>query len=594
MDLHIRLSKQDSIERPDPLYIVLSTQARFTKRYSELLTAAGEGKGLSQVCTYSPTNEFPTDGNTVGPSEEDITVDENSGVLEDQPANSIPAVITVQSAQNVETLSTASEPGVVSVEGKEQDTTETVPETQLGQETNQGGNDIEQPAVDMDNEEEEELLPADDEQYAEDSTSAHLENVTDKQPTTTTYPINTSARELSVEEVPNEVVTETQFAAKVVEPEAQQTGGSYQLPKETEDRGTESVVQETLGQDEFADEEASADEDYLDEAEVPAEEDIPAAATEEEQVGYVEESDEAVGGISELGDNIDETEEELKEYEEEDYKSHPETPNNDEITEDEQDPSREGGYTEESEEEQHESVPTHPHGEDAPSQHDDESFSSATVVEVQDANSPAEYEETSLSGTACTQSPHREDIDQHQQIQAHQLYEIEAHISDEFETVEVQEYRNDETYDGGEAYTYESGEWQDGQAGELFQQEYYTGEVDPEDYIDAQFGGDPRIGFVHGENTSNDPAGGRYDDSGDATNSEGFTYPDGDDAEGYEDYQEEIIDPHPAAHGTSPTGKRLREEEGDVFDSQGNVVILSHSLGISTDYKVDIKRNRSN
>ena len=62
MDVHLRLSKQDGLEFPQPLYAVLSSQARFTKRYSELLTAAGEGKGLSQVCTYSPTNEYHTAG----------------------------------------------------------------------------------------------------------------------------------------------------------------------------------------------------------------------------------------------------------------------------------------------------------------------------------------------------------------------------------------------------------------------------------------------------------------------------------------------------------------------------------------------------
>lgn len=58
IDLHLRLCTQDGIERPQPMYITLATQPRFTKRYSELLSAAGEGKGLSQVRTYSSVDEY--------------------------------------------------------------------------------------------------------------------------------------------------------------------------------------------------------------------------------------------------------------------------------------------------------------------------------------------------------------------------------------------------------------------------------------------------------------------------------------------------------------------------------------------------------
>ncbi|KAH0547840.1 hypothetical protein FGG08_000098 [Glutinoglossum americanum] len=47
--LYVRLSLQDGVDEPDPLYMTLTTKVRFSKRLNDISSAAAEGKGISQV-----------------------------------------------------------------------------------------------------------------------------------------------------------------------------------------------------------------------------------------------------------------------------------------------------------------------------------------------------------------------------------------------------------------------------------------------------------------------------------------------------------------------------------------------------------------
>ncbi|KAI5788950.1 hypothetical protein DFH27DRAFT_215839 [Peziza echinospora] len=171
IDLHLRLSKQDGVERPEPLYIILSTQPRFTKRYSELLTAAGEGKGLSQISTYSPTNDYTTavdaDGNAVHSPEDEFATAEEAAQGNSTSGFPTKNVDDIDQADHFSEAEPVQQP--VSVAGE------------AGNITSAENDNVPQPQVEVQNEavqqgeeeyveeEEEELLPAEDEpQYIGD------------------------------------------------------------------------------------------------------------------------------------------------------------------------------------------------------------------------------------------------------------------------------------------------------------------------------------------------------------------------------------------------------------------------------------------
>ncbi|MCJ1467694.1 hypothetical protein MMC07_006319 [Pseudocyphellaria aurata] len=57
VDLYVQLQKNDGFDNPAPLYLVLSTKAKFSRRFDYLLSAVTEGKGLSQLVVMDSAEE---------------------------------------------------------------------------------------------------------------------------------------------------------------------------------------------------------------------------------------------------------------------------------------------------------------------------------------------------------------------------------------------------------------------------------------------------------------------------------------------------------------------------------------------------------
>lgn len=53
VDLYVQLQKHDGVDNPAPLYLALSTKAKFSHRFDYLLSAVTEGKGLSELVMES-------------------------------------------------------------------------------------------------------------------------------------------------------------------------------------------------------------------------------------------------------------------------------------------------------------------------------------------------------------------------------------------------------------------------------------------------------------------------------------------------------------------------------------------------------------
>ncbi|KAJ9638239.1 hypothetical protein H2199_006926 [Coniosporium tulheliwenetii] len=75
LDVYVQLQKHDGVQEPDPLYITLTTKARFTTRLGALLQAATEGRGLLSL-------DIPHDANYQDPY---LDVDSSADNDEDQP-----------------------------------------------------------------------------------------------------------------------------------------------------------------------------------------------------------------------------------------------------------------------------------------------------------------------------------------------------------------------------------------------------------------------------------------------------------------------------------------------------------------------------
>ncbi|KAJ9664108.1 hypothetical protein H2201_005348 [Coniosporium apollinis] len=75
LDVYVQLQKHDGVQEPDPLYITLTTKTRFTTRLGALLQAATEGRGLLSL-------DIPHDANYQDPY---LDVDSSADNDEDQP-----------------------------------------------------------------------------------------------------------------------------------------------------------------------------------------------------------------------------------------------------------------------------------------------------------------------------------------------------------------------------------------------------------------------------------------------------------------------------------------------------------------------------
>ncbi|KAI9766983.1 MAG: hypothetical protein M1840_005941 [Geoglossum simile] len=64
VDLHVQLFHQDGVDEPDPLYMALTTKVRFSKRFNDIVCAAAEGRGISQLPFWHSEGQddgFPTE-----------------------------------------------------------------------------------------------------------------------------------------------------------------------------------------------------------------------------------------------------------------------------------------------------------------------------------------------------------------------------------------------------------------------------------------------------------------------------------------------------------------------------------------------------
>ena len=64
VDLYLRLCHNDGADEPEPLYLTLSTKLTIAAEVSDLLAAAEEGKGLSEIVSwdgYQEAGEFSPD-----------------------------------------------------------------------------------------------------------------------------------------------------------------------------------------------------------------------------------------------------------------------------------------------------------------------------------------------------------------------------------------------------------------------------------------------------------------------------------------------------------------------------------------------------
>lgn len=61
IDLYVQLQNHDGVDSPAPLYLVLSTKVKFSRRFDFLLSAVAEGKGLSQLLLLESAEEGAQD-----------------------------------------------------------------------------------------------------------------------------------------------------------------------------------------------------------------------------------------------------------------------------------------------------------------------------------------------------------------------------------------------------------------------------------------------------------------------------------------------------------------------------------------------------
>lgn len=608
MDLHIRLSKQDGTERPDPLYIVLSTQARFTKRYSELLTAAGEGKGLSQVCTYNPTNglsaandllqspegpalatkdKSPQDNNEPQENDPPVTASE---LDEDRNANARKAkeVSSSQQSQAEELATPSVGRGPVEIAVDDQEPVEVV--AQEYEETRQAPTEEESG-------DEEELLPAEEEeeQGNNNSISEHLqpkspqEEVAEKRldempPVKNIGPMACSANETSIEGVIK------------VGPETTQSEGEYELGKERnfdEEETGEQPEAEAKVEEEKELENLEAKGSFEEsrpyerksprvtgenpgQEESPTKVGVPSEGTPGDFTPEAEGQHQSVQDAPVIVDTVYNTRtqslatEELLDYEEEEQSSSPFS----EIPDEAGQTAEEGhGFIHDAndEEDAEHSPATASHGTEIAGHPDEDSFSSATVVGAGDAHSPMPHP-ISRSGTGGSQSPPEIDTEQHHI----EVYQYEEEASTDFNDAEQgEEVEGLGTYAAQGSYEYHEGPWGGDENGDFLQEEsYYTAVVDQEEYDLGQYEENPNIVLVHdgvaGEGSTRDHYGEDGEENVDYLDEEGYNdegaynvYP-----EDAEDAEEEVTEYDASLGAKSPIAKRHREEETDTLDAQ--------------------------
>lgn len=567
MNLYLRLSKQDVAERPDPLYVLLSTQPRFTKRYSELLTAAGEGKGLSQVRTYGSENDYTTiNDNTSCPllqntQQEDV---QNNNASSAESLAASMTEVPEPSSNNAKTTS--------SQQSSDQDPTS--PNEDGHPKVVEGAKDIEVTRNDHDSDQKligqtdaKEGAPTleNDEGVEEDgnvgvslinsvpdnsqrdhiTTEQQVEPCTDEKLTTT--------REDTVKRIDAEVAAEELVAESQ---RIQNTGKCYYV------KGViDSVTIETTA-DSHPSENSPGDEEV-------------GSFGEHEQGPHIGDKgvvgnnspkfkDTGNGGVHTAGIHTLAPTEVLQEYEEEDEAS-----SFSEI------PVGNGTAQQDS------VLDVNDTGDDVPTQFDDESFSSATIVGVSDAQSPCEYEASPGLDTTETKSP-QVDVEQHQ-IQVYQFDEN----SPDYDNTEEQKHLG---ADDLEPYEYEEAEnlWE-GDSGEFLQDEsYYTAGLEQDGYTNAEHGDETSA--VH-DLREEVPSGATYDDHGYNKRSEQIFDPPYD-VGLYEEYPEVLPIGGVMREGRSPSGKRFREEEGDVPHVQGKCDKFPSPVSPLT-HCVDTKRTRS-
>ena len=531
MNLYLRLSKQDGAERPDPLYVVLSTQPRFTKRYSELLTAAGEGKRLSQVRTYGSENDYPTINDDTSHSPVQDTQREN--IKNNSPAvESLAAIKTEVPDPSSNNTKTASSP-----QSSYQDTTppsgdehpKVVEEVKHIEVTRDDYHDIDRKSIEQKDAEEdapnrqENDVEVEEEGKVRDSIidsvpdNSQIDHSTAEQqvePCNDGKSSTTREQTVDAEEVV-EVVAESQ-STKGVDSVTIGTTADSDLPKDS----PENEAVDLLSEDEQEPHVGVGDVEGVSSPEFP-------------DIG--DEGVHAVAGVRALA-----TTEELREYEEEDEGSSPfsEIPAEDRTTQ-----------------QDNAVLDANDTGDDAATQFDDESFSSATIVGISDAHSP---EASPGLDTAGAKSP-QVDAEQHQ-IQVYQYDEN----SPDYDNTEQETHLEAANL---EAYEYEETEeiWE-GESGEFQQDEsYYTAVLEQEGYTDAEYGDEAGTTYDLREEV---PSGVNYDDHGHNKKSEQiFDYPYDDGL--YEEYPEELAAEGVLREARSPNGKRFREEEGDMLNVQG-------------------------
>lgn len=634
MGLHIRLSKQDGIERPDPLYIVLSTQARFTKRYSELLAAAGEGKGLSQVCTYNPTNDLSA-ANGLPQSPESPTLatedrsaqDGNGPQYNDQPVTASEFEDRNANARKVDEASPVQHPQAEELAAPSQgrEPVEAAVDSQGPVEVvAQEYEDARQASTEEDSEDEEELLPDEGEEEQGNKISEHLhtkspQEFTEKRPIEI-LPIKNIepiARAMSKTDVG---VTEVGPETTQPEPEEEYEPGKEQNFDEEETREQPEVevdvdVEEEEEEGEEAEEELEQEvigrKDNLEakgdfEELGSSEQDSPRAngAARDENSGQ-EKSSTKAGVLSEdtPGDFAAEEEEEqyqsvqdvpvivdtvyntrtqsfsaeeLLDYEEDEGQSPPfsEIPDEGDQTVEESHGFTHDANDGEDAEHSPATALSSPHETGITTHLDEDSFSSATVVGAGDTHSP-EPHSLSRSGTGGSQSPPEVDREQHR-IQVYQ-YEEEA-LADFGDAEQGEEAGGLGTYVAQESYQYHEGTWEGDENSDFLQEEsYYTAVVDQEEYDPGLYEEDPSTVLLQDGEAGEGSTEEHYEEDGeenvDYLDEDGY-HEEGAYNEHPEDTEEEVAE-YDASHGAkSPIAKRHREEETDTLDLQGKEVFL--------------------
>ena len=562
MNLYLRLSKQDGAERPDPLYIMLSTQPRFTKRYSELLTAAGEGKGLSQVRTYGSENDYPTinnDTSLVQDTQREHVENNNAPAAESLAATKINVEPSSSDTKTSESSPQSSHQDAVSPHGGEHP--QAVEEVKHIEVTRDDYHDIEQKSLEQEDAEEgapntqgddvevkeeakigDSVISSvpDNSQIDHSPAEQQVEPCIDGKLTTARENI---VRQLDAEEDVKGVVAESQ--------NTKNTGKHYKV-EEVVDSVTIGTVADSDPSENSPDNEAVGSLRHVRDEGVEGK-----GSPESTETGN--EGLHAAAGVHTLAIT-----EELQEYEEEDEGSSPFS----EIPAEDGTAQADNGVLDDT-------------GDDVPTQFDDESFSSATVVGVSDAHSPCEYEASPGLGTTGAESP-QVDVEQHQ-IQVYQYDED----SPDYDNTERETHLE---ADNLEAYEYEEAEeiWE-GESGEFLQDEsYYTAVLEQEGYTDAKYGDEAGAAYDLREEV---PSGANYDDHG--YNKKGEQISDDPYDDGlYEDYPEELAAEGVLREAKSPNGKRFREEEGDVLDIQGKSIEFLGPVPLLT-LRVDTKRTRS-